>query len=413
MQVKAKAKAWLVLMALVLTVYFPFNLVQAQQSNGTNGEIENITVSPIACWWRTSTSAVRVGEEFILVLTCSVLETETTTVIVDRSRLDPQVVQLPPFEVIGGTQATESQTISSRFFQYEYTLQYIGEDFDQELEIPPLIITYYVESRVNSNQALEARDQQYILPQQSLRIVSLVPSAAKDIRDYRPETLREIATRRLSANITRIAGLMFFVISAVLLIWTIRQIAGYRDKTKTSKQPLTDRAILQAALRELETTSRKKSIEGWNTELTGRALAILRIVAEYELSGSVLQTTIEPDTPSQKGQLRISQRLFGKKPITVSSPITAETVAQKRRTLEAQGDPRYVFLANLQAVLEQLTLATYGLEEQKLNTERLDDALADGIRITVNVIKKYTWFARKFRNLKHSVTMLRNQVWLR
>ena len=410
---QVKAQAWLVLVALVLTVYFPFNLVQAQQSNGMNGETETITVSPIACWWRTSASAVHVGEEFVLVLTCSMLETETTTVVADRSRLDPQVMQLAPFEVIGGNQATESQTISSRFFQYEYTLQYIGEDFDQELEIPPLVITYHVESRVNSNQTLEARDQQYILPQQSIRIVSLVPSDAKDIRDYRPETLREIATRRLSANITRIAGLIFFVISAVLLIWVIRQIVGYRHKTKTSKQPLTDRAILKAALLELETTSRQKALEGWNTELTGRALAVLRIVAEYELSGSVLQTTIEPGTPNKKGQLRINQRLFGKKPIAVSSPVTAETVAQKRRTLEAQGDRRYIRLADLQAVLEQLMLATYGLEESKLNTEKLDEALADGIRITVNVIQEYTWFARKFRALKRSVTMLRNQVWRR
>ena len=154
-------------------------------------------------------------------------------------------------------------------------------------------------------------------------------------------------------------------------------------------------------------------IEGWTTELTGRALAMLRIVAEYELSGSVLQTTIEPGTPSQKGQLQIHQRLFGKKPIVVSSPVTAETVAQKRETLEAQGDSSYVRLADLQASLEQLTLATYGLEESKLNTERLDESLADGIRITVNVIQEYTWFARKLRALKHSAILLRNQVWLR
>ena len=413
MQVNVKTQAWLVLVALVLTVHLPFNLIQAQQSNEINGETENITVSPIACWWRASASAVSVGEEFTLVLTCSMLETETTTVIADRSRLDPQVIQLQPFEVIDGTQATESQTTSSRFFQYEYTLQYIGEDFDQDLEIPPLEITYHVESRVSANQALEARDQQYILPQQSIRIVSLVPSDAKDIRDYRPETLREIASRRLSANITRIAGLMLFVVSAVLLIWIIRQIAGYRQKTKPSKQSLTDRTILKAALQELETTSRQQAIEGWNTELAGRALAMLRIVAEYELSGSVLQTTIKPGTPNQKGQLQINQRLFGKKPIVVSSPVTAETVAQKRKTLETQGDPRYVRLADLQVVLEQLTLATYGLKESKLNTERLDESLADGIRITVNVIQEYTWFARKLRALKHSVIMLRNQVWRR
>ena len=37
---------------------------------------EDVEVEPIICWWRTTTAAVRVGEQFGLTLTCSVVETE-------------------------------------------------------------------------------------------------------------------------------------------------------------------------------------------------------------------------------------------------------------------------------------------------------------------------------------------------
>ena len=59
----------------------------------------NVEVEPITCWWRSSTSAVRSGEPFTLTLTCQVVETETTKVVPDQSKLDPSVVQLQPFEV--------------------------------------------------------------------------------------------------------------------------------------------------------------------------------------------------------------------------------------------------------------------------------------------------------------------------
>ena len=37
-------------------------------------------------------------------LTCQVVETDTTKVVPDQSKLDPSVVQLQPFEIIGGVE---------------------------------------------------------------------------------------------------------------------------------------------------------------------------------------------------------------------------------------------------------------------------------------------------------------------
>ena len=53
------------------------------------GATINVEADPIRCWWRTSASAVRVGEPFTVVLTCAVVENEATTVVPDQSRLEP------------------------------------------------------------------------------------------------------------------------------------------------------------------------------------------------------------------------------------------------------------------------------------------------------------------------------------
>src|SRR5689334_14026163 len=87
-----------------------------------------VEVEPIKCWWRTSTSAVRIAESFGLTLTCAVVETELNKVVPDFSKLDPTVVQMPPFEVLGGTGPRDILVPGKRFFQYDYRMRLIAED---------------------------------------------------------------------------------------------------------------------------------------------------------------------------------------------------------------------------------------------------------------------------------------------
>src|SRR5262245_30932708 len=63
----------------------------------------NVEVDPIRCWWRTTTGAVRIGENFSVVLTCAALQNDAVQVTPDESRLDSAVVQMAPFEIVGGT----------------------------------------------------------------------------------------------------------------------------------------------------------------------------------------------------------------------------------------------------------------------------------------------------------------------
>src|SRR6266550_1940830 len=251
---------------------------------------ETVALEPIECWWRTSTSAVRVGEQFTLVLTCSVVETASTTVVPDQSRLDPGVLQIPPFEVVSGTQANDVRTGTHRFFQYEYTLRYVGEDFDKDLSLPSLMVSYRVQSRVQQDAAVEGRERQYILPAHTIRILSLVPPLALDIRDQPAETFRQINARRFRANVLRvIAGSLYVVGALVVMSGFTRVLRRRRREAPAAIRLTSDSAILRRVSEELDEVRRVRGIEGWTDALAARALAALRVVAAYAGSHPVTQ----------------------------------------------------------------------------------------------------------------------------
>src|SRR4029077_12147591 len=87
---------------------------------------QNVETEPIRCWWRTTAGAIRTGEHFSLVLTCAVLENDAVQVVPDEARLGSSVIQLAPFEIVGGSHPTDMRTADRRFFQYEYTLRLIN-----------------------------------------------------------------------------------------------------------------------------------------------------------------------------------------------------------------------------------------------------------------------------------------------
>src|SRR2546428_11685485 len=75
---------------------------------------------PIKCWWKTDKSAVEVGEQFTLTLTCGVIENRGTTAVAKTDQLDPGALHLEPFEVVSGTRHDDIQAPPWRYFHYEY-----------------------------------------------------------------------------------------------------------------------------------------------------------------------------------------------------------------------------------------------------------------------------------------------------
>ena len=68
--------------------------------------------------------------------------------------------------------------------------------FGKDAHIPSVQINYNVESRVGRGEAVRGRDRIYILPSESVRVLSLVPADATDIRDAPSWTFGDIEAQR-------------------------------------------------------------------------------------------------------------------------------------------------------------------------------------------------------------------------
>ena len=112
------------------------------------------------------------------------LESEAVSVVVDESRLGNAVVQMAPFEVVSGSHPADLHAGIRRFFQYQYRLRLINPDaIGIDVRIPDIALHYRVNSKVDGNAAVQGRDLLYYLPPQVIRVESMVPDGATDIRD--------------------------------------------------------------------------------------------------------------------------------------------------------------------------------------------------------------------------------------
>ena len=373
---------------------------------------ENVTLAPIECWTRTSTNAVRVGELFDLVLTCAVIETESTTVVPDQSRLDPAALQAPPFEVVSGRQATDLHTRTHRLFQYEYAMRYLGEQIGADIQLPGATINYRVQSRVQGTAAVEGRDRRYVLPPTRMRIASLVPVMANDIHDAPPGTFRAIEDRHFLASLLRIVSWVLFGVGGVMVVWALAAlIRRPREGGAPERRVASEAAVLRVAARELGDVRRAREAGGWTSNLAARALAALRLAASYALARPVAQTPAG-HTEVAPGQLRVPARFFYRRGMIVSGSATAGAVAQALRKDESAGTPIDERLRDLHLALERFGAAAYGRDGMLVDAD-LDDALERGMRAVRHVARLYTLPARAARAARQSATGMRDRAWAR
>lgn len=189
---------------------------------------DRVAVEALQCWRRLASHAVHVGERFDMVLTCAVVDTDTARVVPDLARLEPETLGVSPFEVLDGERYEDVTRGPRRFFQYRYALRIIGEDhFGLDVELPPLELRYRVERSLDGGASAEGRERAYVLPPESVRVLSLVPAAAVDIRELPGETFGDVEARLFRANLTGMAALALGVLAAgVLLLGAVRAARG-------------------------------------------------------------------------------------------------------------------------------------------------------------------------------------------
>src|SRR5204863_2870921 len=215
-------------------------------------QTQTTKTDPIQCWWKTTAGAVRVGEVFSAVLTCAVLETADVKVVPDQSKMEPSVVQFAPFEVTGGSHAADLRTGDRRFFQYEYKLRVIAENvFGKDASIPETKISYRVQSHTGQpaaaggpKETIEGRDQTCLMPPMPLRVLSLVPAEASDIRDAGTESFGDLDQRAFRANLLTVIGGVLFVVAGLLaLLAVVRVFAKYRKPATEVDRLVPDGAV--------------------------------------------------------------------------------------------------------------------------------------------------------------------------
>ena len=142
------------------------------------GQVES---DPIRCWWKTDRTSVRVGETFGLTLTCGVIEAGPIAVVPALTQLEGGAIQLTPFEVVSATRRADVVVAPWRYVQFEYQVRLLNDGyFGQDMSLPALTVTYNLKS---AGAESAGRDQSYVLPALPMRILSLVPRPANDIRD--------------------------------------------------------------------------------------------------------------------------------------------------------------------------------------------------------------------------------------
>jgi hypothetical protein len=381
-------------------------------AGGVWAQATDVEVDPITCWWRASAGSVRVGEPFSVTLTCAVVETQATRVIPDQSRLDPSVVQLPPFEVIGGAHGSDVNTASRRFFQYEYRLRLVAENlFGSEATVPPLQVTYHVETRAGQGEATQGRDLTYQLPALGMRIAALVPDSARDIREAPAVPLHDIDGLRLRANSLRLAaGLLMGIGALLVLAALVTAFRRGRTSGAAAEAALSPRSVLRAVQRTLSSARSESQQSGWSPETAARALTALRIAGSYALDRPVAQQRLTNGAKTLDGQLVIDGSWPRRVSTSVSGGATADTLGQA--LVNMNGATERLTIEELHDAVAGFTAVQYGRNE-KPEMSALDDALAGGMRATERIAARHTVIADARRAMTHWATTTMSRMWRR
>lgn len=331
--------------------------------------------TPVQCWWRSSSGAIRVGEVVDVALTCAVLESATVTAVPDESRLAVASVQLTPFEIVDGAHPPDVRQDDRRFFQYRYRLRIINPDaIGRDVKTPPLAIPYRLQSRVGGTASLAGRDLAHMMPQLVFRVVSQVPADADDIRDSTDASFAEIEALRFRADAFNVAAMVLTALGAVTALSLLAPAFGLlRTKRRAVAHRMSDRLVLSRAAGVLGDRL-DGARGGWTPEALAEAHTAARVVAALATGSGARELPLGPAAVTPEGRLRVQHRVR-RDAAAVTAHATTDTLARAIAALppDASAATRSR-LERLRDVLTTLTRAQYGAAGT-IDATAVDDAV--------------------------------------
>ncbi|MFP5378763.1 MAG: hypothetical protein ACLGHP_03230 [Vicinamibacteria bacterium] len=401
---RACARAWLLAAVLGGSPWIAPALAQPAEP------VVDVDTDPVRCWWRTDRGAIRAGEPFGLLLTCAVVETDTVRVVVDRARLEPSVLTLPPFDVAGGTQPADTTSGVRRFFQYHYELRLLNENaIGRDLLVPELTLGYRIETRTDG-ETLQGRDQSYQVPPIPLRVVSLVATDANDIREPDMGSFARVEARALQARVLRIAAIALYAVAALLAFVAVRRAIGERGQRSTEPARVGDATVIAGASAALARAREALRVDPGSDEARGAALTALRVLAAYATGQVVSQSPAARSATPAAGQLLVGGGPLSGRAALVTASATAESVARHRAA--HPGGARDAEIEALGDALALLTRARFGADDT-LDTSALDAALGPVAGLAAGLAREHGWVARQRRAAADAVAAFGARVWTR
>jgi hypothetical protein len=335
------------------------------------------------------------------VLTCSVIETGPITVAPVLNQLEPGALSLTPFEVVSGVSHDDVVVSPWRYIQREYAVRLLSDGFfGQDVAIPALTVTYNLQERGSGSQG---RDQQYILPALPMRILSLVPRSADDIRDASGQTFASIESRRFRASLATTTAWASFAFAFVFGVFALVRATGQlRAKRTGVVKPLPAASVLRASLSALARVKEDASQAGWTSELSRRAAAALRIAAAVALGRPVSQNFVGPDAAEREGQLTVYRGWPRRRRVLMSAATTSRTIAAAMSNGHGPSPNTRASLESISDALGVLSTAGYG-RQAKEDTSALDSALADGTQAVRRIRSTTLWPRRTVQALRSFV----------
>jgi hypothetical protein len=332
-----------------------------------------VAEEPIRCWWKTDRTAVSVGERFAVVLTCAALEAGQTIVVPNVSQLEGGAIQLTPFEVVSSTRRADVVATPWRYVQFEYTVRLLADGFfGQDVSIPPLTVTYNFQTADGNN---TGRDQSYVLPALQMRVLSLVPRGATDIRDTSAMTFGDIESARFRATVARVTSWIataFAVVLAALAL--LRGSQRFRKQVPEAERQVGDVARLGAAAAVLRSVRSDAASAGWSAELARRALPALRMAGASALGRPVAQQRVGRDAEVREGQLVVRRGWLRRGRTLLSASTTRANIDAAASQKGLSGRARAA-LVTLGPAIETFSVAAYGRGAAPPDGDELTSAL--------------------------------------
>jgi len=239
-----------------------------------------------------------------------------------------------------------------------------------------------------------------VMPMMPIKVLSLVPADADDIRDASNASFAAVDSLRFRSSLFRVLTLTFAALAAVMAVLALVPLA--RSRTATAgheRERIPNRAILDRAVQDLGAVQSRAGGEGWSDDTVARALALMRLIAGAAIGHPISQRPIAKNGDVPEGRLLVEHGLLRKERATVSSPVTADDVLRA----EGQGafsTTRRQQLEGLRSGLVVFTNALYRQEPSR-DASPLDEAVRHAIAVAKDVSAERSWWSRRRRRGFH------------